>query len=169
MPVAEITAAISSVKTATTIVKGLINLSKDVAVKQKAAELLGVILSLQNGLSSLRSDYDQLLESKRGVEKQLKEFYNWSETESRYKLEEVHTSIFVYSPKESKKRKQPIHWLCTNCWEDRKKSILQCDYKHSKGASYTCPRCKTPIKMRFESSDNHRSPIVRTRNRWMDF
>ncbi len=159
MPIAELSAALSSIKAVTDIAKGIIGLNKDVAVNQKAAELLGVITALQSQLSAHQSEYDELLQSKRDLEKQLEEFQRWSETESHYELKEVHTAIFVYAPKEKEKSEQPVHWLCTNCWEERKKSILQCNYKHSGGASYTCPRCNLTIKMTF---DDHINPIVET-------
>jgi hypothetical protein len=153
MPLNEISTALASVKVASDIVKGILSLNKDVAVNERAVELLSSILSLQKDLLSLQSDYGDLLKSKSDLEEELKKFNTWSKTESQYKLEEVSSGTFVHSPKNLNESKEPMHWLCTNCWEDQKKSILQITWQGESSAKYTCPRCKNEIDV--ESHGNY--------------
>jgi len=153
MPLNEITSAIASVKVASDIVKGILSLNKDVAVNEKAIELLSAIISLQKDLLSMQSDYSVLLKSKSDLEEELKKFNTWSKTESQYKLEEVSGGTFVRSPINLNESKEPMHWLCTHCWEDQKKSILQITWHGESSTKYSCPRCKNDIDV--ESHGNY--------------
>jgi rubrerythrin len=168
MPIAEITSLIGSVKTAYDIAKGISNLKAEVERNQAVAEILKILLAVQADALSMQGQYQKLLQSKDELAEKLAEFEQWQKTESQYELQEVHRGIFVYSPKNPDQLKEPKHWLCANCWQERKKSVLQADYHHESAAAYTCPRCKTTIKMKFKNS-NHESPIVPIRRRWMDF
>ncbi len=166
MPIIEATAAISVWKAATKTVRGIINLSKDVAVKERAAELLAVILSLQDAYSSLRSHYDEVSDAKREVEKKLKHYVDWSKTKSHYRLEEVSPHVFVYSPKQLNKVKEPIHWLCTNCWEDTQKSILTLKNEGTHTLTLICPRCKQLFFVKLEEPNDRLPHISRSYPPW---
>jgi hypothetical protein len=152
MPLNEITAAIATVKTATDIAKGILSLNKDVAVNEKAAELITVILSLQKDLLSINSEFGELLKSKSYLDEQLNKFNTWSKTESQYKLEEVSKGVFVRSPQNLQESKEPMHWLCTHCWEDQKKSILILAWQGESNAKYACPRCKNEIEVKSQGN-----------------
>ena len=47
-PVSAVSIGFSSIKGASEITKGILNLSKDVAVKEKASELLNIIINIQH-------------------------------------------------------------------------------------------------------------------------
>jgi hypothetical protein len=149
MPINQISAALSSIKIASEMAKGILSLNKDVAVNEKAAKLLSVIISLQHNIMSLQSEYGELLKSKDNLENKLKEYETWKVTESQYKLEEISHGVFVRVPNNSHPYPEPKHWLCTNCWQDKKKSILQLRWKMKNGIdAYECPRCKSVINDR---------------------
>ena len=165
MPLNEISAALASVRVASDIAKGILSLNKDVAVNEKAIELLSNILSLQKDLLSLQSEYGELLKSKGDLEEQLKQFDTWSKTESQYKLDEVSSGIFVRSPNNLDESKEPMHWLCAHCWEDKIKSILQLDHSGETYKKYICPRCKNTIEVR-HGNPFPRKPSPRSSGGW---
>jgi hypothetical protein len=48
--------------------------------------------------------------------------------------------------KPSERGSKPPHWLCANCYEDRKKSIFQWTPKTAMARRlYECPACKNTI------------------------
>jgi hypothetical protein len=149
MPAAEIVTLITSVKSAYEIAKGISSLKAEVERNQAIAKILEILLSAQADALSMREDYQELLQSKEELSKKLREFEQWQQIESQYKLEEIHRGVYVYTTKNPEALGQPKHWLCANCWQEKKKSILQANYHHESGAKYTCPRCKTEIHMKF--------------------
>ena len=144
MPLAEITGAISAVKSAVEIIKYIKSTSKDIAVNEKAIELQNIILSIQSSMLELQSEYYELLESKDSLEKKLINMEDWKITESQYDLVEVRAGVFIYFPNKNHPNPKPDHYLCTKCFNDRKKSLLQ---KKGWGdiTHYFCPSCGMEI------------------------
>jgi hypothetical protein len=147
MVVAELSMVISSIKTAIQISKNISEISKDAAVNQKAIELQNIILDLQMSFVDFHSRYFELIELKNNIENELKQIKEWKITKSQYDLVEVETGIYVYIPNKKNKSPNPIHYLCTNCFNKQKKSILQINRIFEKGwGSFFCPECKMMIK-----------------------
>lgn len=144
--IAEISSLISSSKAAYDIAKGIISLKAEVERNQSISDLLNIILSVQSDALAMQSKYQDLLQEKNNLEKKLMDFEKWSETESQYDLQEIVCGVFVYVYKKTDNSKDPVHWLCTNCWQDKIKSIIQCDNpNYSRNRIYTCPKCKYAI------------------------
>lgn len=159
-----LTAVATSIKTACDITKSMSSASQTVAERNKAvSETLGILISVQSDVVAVRSDYYEMLKTKDILEKRIAEFEQWGKTEGQYRLTEVHRGVFVYVPKNPDEIGQPAHWLCANCWQEKKKSILQAEYHHSEAAAYTCQRCKAKITMQFKSDC---PAVVRLENKW---
>ena len=129
---------INSLTKVAKIATKLVNIVKEVEAKQIAIDLQGYILSLQNDLLSMQSEQNNLLQIKNDLEKKLIEYENWDKIKSQYELKEITSGFFVYSPKQDSNLADPNHWLCTECFNNNKKSILQ-----RKRSAYFCPKCKT--------------------------
>lgn len=144
----QILAIVSLIEKASKVVDRVLKNTKEPDTRQALIELQGVYVSLQSQLVSMQVEHSKLLQIKNDLEKKLVEYENWDKTEPQYKLEEVAPSVFVFSLKEDNRVSEPNHWLCTNCFYDRKKSILQ---RH--GISrYLCPKCKNEIIVPSEKS-----------------
>jgi hypothetical protein len=94
---------------------------------------------------SLQSQYQILLTENEELKKELIEVETWDEETKSYNLAEITTGVFAYAFKGNESQNIPPHLLCTHCFQNRKKSIIQLDEKSINGASYSCPRCKTII------------------------
>ena len=152
MVINEISMALTSFKSAIEIIKSISNKTKDINFKNKIIELQNLILSLQ-------SEYSTLLDIKNQLEKKLVEYENWDKTESQYQLKEITPGIRVYSSKEDSGLSDSDHWLCPNCFNDRKKSILQLERDEGKlGQYYICPKCKTRLCTRPRETDTGENP-----------
>jgi hypothetical protein len=145
MAIAEIKALYSGVRAVSEIANGIISLSKNVAVNQKASELIEKIIGLQNDILLIQEKYEQLSESKKIVEEKLANFENWEEIASRYLLEEISPGVFTYVLKKNDNVADPKHWLCPKCFEDRKKSILQLAKERMVPFKYICLECQNAI------------------------
>ena len=139
--ISEIASLIASSKAAYDIAKGLTSVHIDDKIRERTADLLGILLAVQSDALIVNAKHQELLKLKYDLEKKILEFENWSETERQYELKEVAPGIFVYAYKKTVESAEPMHWLCTNCWKDRIKSIIQ----KPLGDSYTCPKCKTEL------------------------
>jgi hypothetical protein len=112
----------------------------------------------------VQEKHQSLLRDKDKLSKKVMEFENWSETERQYELKKIASGIFVYCYKKTKDSKDPLHWLCTNCYKKKKASILQLETKRFSGKYYFCPDCKTTIHIpskRKPATTKQRSTISR--------
>jgi hypothetical protein len=96
----------------------------DSVVTKKAIELQNSIIALQNSILSIQMENQSLLQDKRVLKEMLEESQNWREESTHYDLRQVAKGVFVYQLKDEYKGSQAAAWLCTNCFEAGRKSIL---------------------------------------------
>lgn len=137
---AEISAAVTSAKTALDIAKaahGLSNYNELVAavseVNAKLVEATVVTLASLEKQSALASEIAELKEK-------LREAENWEGQMKRYKLHSFPTGALAYALQPGMEEGQPMHYLCTACVDKKKKTTLQ-----PNGRLLLCPECKTSI------------------------
>ena len=146
MVLSEISTAVSALKTAIQITKTFFSITKDADIHHNAIELQNIIMSIQSSMLDLQAKYYELLKSKDDIEKELITIKNWNVTQSQYDLIEIKSGVFVYIPNENHKSPKPIHYLCTNCFQNHKKSFLQIKKKYSTGfGDFYCPLCNMEI------------------------
>lgn len=152
MVIAEGTALIASIKGTIDIVKGL-KASNDANTIMKAqSDILEQLFQSRIEAFALHEKASALNSEKEELINKVREFEQWGKTESEYNLKEVKPGIFAYVFKESQNLEIPTHWLCANCWNDRKKSIFQKLKRNYNITTYEtyetthiCLRCKTQI------------------------
>ncbi len=147
---AEISAAITSAKTALDIAKaanGLANYNELVSavseVNTKLMQATTVALASLEKQSSLTSEIAELKEKLREVE-------NWEGQMKRYKLHAFPTGALAHALQPGMEQGQPIHYLCTTCVSKRQPTILQ-----PSGRLLYCPVCKTNIAVQSAPPRNH--------------
>lgn len=137
---AEISAAVTSAKTALDIAKaahGLTNYNELVAavseVNAKLMDATVVTLASLEKQSALASEVSDLKESLRKIE-------NWESQMQRYALFAFPTGALAYALQPGMEQGQPNHYLCAACVDKGQKSTLQ-----PQGRLLHCPECKTNI------------------------
>lgn len=144
--VSEINAAIQSVKVLSDLLRAAHSLSNYnefvTAIYEVSAKLMAVTsvaLASQEKQATLTNRIGEL-------EKEIVELKNWDRERERYQLATVTRGIFAYRVKPGMESDEPPHELCANCFDQGKKSILQCEQPISIGPRfYVCPRCKTSL------------------------
>ena len=120
----EFTAAVTAATHATKLIASVLETVHDTKSKQVVLNLQNGVLDLQSKLYAAQAKYQELADIKREAEQKLIEYEQWDSEAARYELKEIATGIFVRSLKPNDSRSEPQHWLCPNCFEHRKKSIL---------------------------------------------
>jgi hypothetical protein len=106
-----------------------------------------------NSAFAAQEERSALLERVRELEKQVADLRVWEAEKQRYQLEQVWSGATAYVLKKEAQGSEPIHWLCTNCYHDGKKSILQkSDRADMSGRQifWTCNSCNMKIIVRHD-------------------
>ena len=144
--VGSIQAAVTSLKTATDIAKGFLDLRNLSEVQGKVVELQAEILAAQTSALAAQSDQMALLDHVRGLEAQVAQMKAWEAEKERYELRERATGIVAYRLKDEARGTEPTHWICATCYERSTKSILQLQLGSERSRILLCPRCKTSLR-----------------------
>jgi glycerol-3-phosphate responsive antiterminator len=135
-----ISEAVTSLKTASDIVKTLIGLKETNAIQTKVVELNGIILSAQSSALAAQSNQFTLLQRVSNLEKEIASLEAWNTEKQRYALTEIVPGVFTYRLKPEMSNGEPMHQICAACYQHGKPSILQ-----KLGLTLKCPECKTDI------------------------
>lgn len=144
MPAVDFFKAIGLVGDIAKTAKSLSAAREEFKVNEVAIHLQGIVLDLQSEIMMMQSNYQEVLRSREDLEKKLAEHEGWEKDRQKYELKFVGNATFVYALKLEHELCQQKHWLCTNCYERRQKSILQRVEKGMPGME--CPNCKMNIK-----------------------
>lgn len=140
MVVAETLSGLSALKSALDMTRGLKEIN-DAAIRNSA------VIDLQDKILSAREAQTALLERIGELEKQVATFENWEAEKQNYQLVTIYEDTLAYARKPDPNGTIPPHFLCTTCYEDRKKRILQ----RADAAHVACPDCK--VRLRFDSEE----------------
>jgi len=141
----EITTALSSIKIVSDLATLVLKSKVDSAVTQKAIDLQAALITLQSTVMSIQAQNQDLLAENSQLKQQLIAAKNWEAEAQKYSLTEIIPGTFVYAINQDQLSTQPYHWLCTHCYENKQKSILQRGGKEPRGWVYNCPICKAQI------------------------
>ena len=152
----------SQLRAATDIAIGLGKLHTMAEVNAKAIELQGAILSLQSDAFAAQAQQSSMIQRIRDLEEEIRQVKAWEETKQRYSLYEPIPGSFVYASKENSGSPEPSHWICANCYEDNKRSILQLK-RTGDIDQYGCPHCFSEVLAKGTSKNSGfgTAPITR--------
>jgi hypothetical protein len=136
--------AVGFVTDITKAAKRLSETREEVKVNEVAIQLQSIVLDLQSEMMMIQSNYQEVLRTSEDLKRQLVQHEHWEEEKERYELKFVGNATFVYALKASHELGQQKHWLCTNCYDHRQKSILQRIERGAPGMK--CPNCNMDIR-----------------------
>lgn len=138
--VGEIFASLGAFKTMLDTAKGLKDLNDAATRNTVAIELQGQILTAQAAQMTLVERVSEL-------EAEVARFETWETEKQRYKLTNCgYGGAFAYVLKESEAHGEPGHALCTRCYEQGTKSILQWNGKMVLSEHFwVCPSCGAKV------------------------
>jgi BMFP domain-containing protein YqiC len=125
MDLAAITSALSGLKVATDLAKGVQSLKTDTEVRQKTSDLLDAVLSARATLFEAQETQTTLLQRIKELEQKVASFEDWDREKQRYQLKAIDTGAFAYMHKPGMENGEPAVWLCQACFQKGHVSPLQ--------------------------------------------
>ncbi len=146
MDLSLIQGTISSLKLAGDVAKSLIELKSIGDVQGKVVELQRIILDAQAGALAANAAQSAMIEEIRALKEEVARIKAWEAQKQRYHLKSLWDgAAFVYALKKSMSLSEPPHWICTNCYEDGERRILQ--RGNDSGFIYLfCSKCGTELR-----------------------
>ena len=154
----EIAAAIQSVRVVTDIIKANHTLRNFNELVTAVYEVNAKLLTVQSVAMEAQEKQATLAERIRELEKEMMELKDWDTEKKRYQLTQIALGIFAYALKPGMEQNEPPHYLCTNCFTQKEKSILQAEAAGPQVFAYRCPRCQSKLPVAIRPIN---TPVVR--------
>jgi Zn finger protein HypA/HybF involved in hydrogenase expression len=148
MEITSVTAAFTSLKLIGDTAKGMIGLKTDTEVRAAVYDIQEKLLAAQQEMFSVNAAQTVMVDRIRDLEKQIADMEAWEVQKQRYQMASPHAGSVVYALKKTMANGEPPHYLCANCYQQRKPAIMQ-NATVSKQISYSgstcfkCPACKS--------------------------
>jgi ribosomal protein L29 len=136
---------ITSLKFAGDVAKSLLELKTLGDVQGKVIELQSAILSAQSSALSANAEQSAMVEEIRELKKEIAKVKAWETEKQRYKLTNPWSGGVAYALKETMANGEPPHLICTKCYEEGRKSILNPLKDANNFELFACPVCKSQI------------------------
>jgi hypothetical protein len=133
--------AITSIKSATEIVKGAIDLRDEKKINDALQEVNAKLLATQELMLAAYEERLAIHKRVEELEKMRMEIENWEREADRYSLKQLVPTVLVYALKEPVQGSEPVHYICPNCYNDRKKSLLHRRPSSFDGEVISCDNC----------------------------
>lgn len=137
---------ISGLKAAADLAKGILDVKTMAEVQGKVIELQSAILHAQSSALSANADQAQMAEEIRHLKAELLKARGWEVERQRYVLYAIRGGGVLYAVKfDQAQPGEPAHYLCTNCYEQGRKSIVSATPDKDGWNGWNCPVCKSRV------------------------
>lgn len=142
MDIGAIQGMMASLKAATDVTKAIFELKTTAEVQAKVIELQSALLAAQSSALEATNSQYTLQDRIRELEAQLRDFEDWGRQEQRYALVcPWRGPAQVYALKAANADGEQAHYLCSNCFHNRRRVILNPISKDG-WVHLVCPSCK---------------------------
>jgi hypothetical protein len=152
---------VSGLQSAYGLLKDIADLEQAHAIKAQIADLMRQLLSARENAMSVQMRETALLQEIGALKEQINQMETWDTEKQRYRLHAVDSGAFAYVLKPDMQSDEPPHWLCTQCFEKRHKSILQFkEQLHSPSgmrsdrSKWMCPNCRAELNVSYTTKPN---------------
>ena len=117
--------------------------------KQEPQEINSMQLQLVEAIGEIiqaQKDHMTLLQENTELKQSLKEKDQWDSERKRYKLYQAGSGDLVYLLQQTEATDEPVHAICTQCYEEGKKSILKHGFSRGVG-TLECHKCGKTARM----------------------
>jgi hypothetical protein len=118
-------AALTSFNTLKNIAQTMIGLHDVQALQSKVIEFNNAIIDAQTKIFLVNEERTALLERIGDLEKEVADLEAWETTKQRYELKNTSGGGLAWFLKKDAQGTEAPHQICTNCYDKRKRSILQ--------------------------------------------
>jgi hypothetical protein len=137
---------LNAVKATTDIIKAMVGLRDASQILEKTVELNQKILTVQTALADAQAEQTTLVQTIRDLKEEFTRLKAWEAEKQNYELKQIGRGAFAYGLKPEAQGTEPPHWICAQCYDDGKRSILQ--RAGQTIPAYKCNRCGSAIIVR---------------------
>lgn len=121
----------------------MLNAAKTIRDMDNAVARNTAVLALQGQIFASQEEYATLRTKVSELEKELARFETWESDKQRYELKpHGEGGALAYALKEGVEPPEPPHSLCPDCYQQRKRSILQTErYDGGRAIALVCHVC----------------------------
>jgi hypothetical protein len=123
-PIILTSAALTAYNHASNIIKSLFDLKTSTAIVEQLNVLNKELFAIHSSNLELQQELAVAQTEIANLKKEITGFEAWENQKSRYKLYSPWSSAVVYAITEAQSNGEPPHWLCTQCFDNRKRSFL---------------------------------------------
>lgn len=145
--ISAIAGAMQSLKLAGDIAKAMIGLRDGAMISAKIGELNRSLIDAQQSVFAIQQERSTLVDRVRELEEEIARAKAWESEKQRYEVTEMGPGAFARIVKEAMRGAEPPHYVCTNCYDNGKASILQRS-ETGMGDLMTCPGCTSKVLIR---------------------
>jgi hypothetical protein len=127
------------------IVQGMNAAKGEAAINSVKIELQGLILDAHQGLFAAQEAQSADARRIAELEQEIVRLKDWSAEQERYQLVDIWRGSVAYMPKPEMDEGEPAHWLCSNCFNQRRKSFLVFQGQVGPNAHYKCGSCNATM------------------------
>ena len=138
-----IAGTVSALKGAMDIAKTMVGLANSQAARAKVIELQAAILDAQQSAFAANEERATLIKRVSALEEKLRGVEKWDAEKQRYELVDIGDGNVAYQLKPPMRGGEPPHYVCANCYQKGKISILAHMDTRSMGDLLTCAGCQT--------------------------
>lgn len=135
---------------------------------QTAQELISMLQARNSALADETMAYHQ---KTRELTQEIAQLVAWNEQRIHYRLNEVATGAFAYVFQPPSDENNPAHapqspyWLCCQCYDTGKKSILQfTQWQTHHYREFSCPRCQSRLSVYTPSETTYQTSGIKRRS-----
>jgi uncharacterized small protein (DUF1192 family) len=115
-------------------------------LNETVIELQRLILAAQSDALAAQSDQFEMIERVRSLEEEIARLKAWDAEKENYRMVEVGPGAYAYVIKSEVQGTGPEYLICTTCYENSKKSVLQTVPTIGiRAGVQICPTCKTEV------------------------
>jgi hypothetical protein len=146
MAAGEIAAAVTCIRAALDITKAMIGLRDAEAFRAKSIELQAVVLDAFEKAIEAREAYSVQADRIRALEAEVANLKAWDAQKEQYELKPIGQASMARILKPEARGNEHPHWLCPNCFERGKKSLLHNANKIERGyMMVACNECRLSL------------------------
>lgn len=145
MDIGSITATVTGLKTAGDIINSILELKTSDAINAAVREANAHLITVQKEAIASQSEQSAMIEEVRNLKEKITDLKEWKSDQKRYKLTSLCsiTGAVSYALKKSMSVGEPPHYLCTNCYQNGVKSILNPQKNKNSRVMFICPECRS--------------------------
>ena len=131
--------------------KSMLDTAKSLKDMNDAVIRNAAVIELQEKILAAQEQQTSLLEYVIQIEEKLESFEKWENEKKRYEMETTSGGSVIWSVRPDAQGSELPHKICPNCYENRKRSILQpkrpsiADRQTGAAPRLFCPSCEIEV------------------------